>query len=93
MYVLAGDEDGQRRIAQAEFRAQKSIAEHIEKTVPLSQPPLNLGAATRELIDNAIAQRRASSAWAGVSPRHNHPDPETHPSTQAASNAGVTTPS
>ena len=31
--VLAKDEDGQRRIAQAEFRAQRSIAEHIEKTV------------------------------------------------------------
>jgi hypothetical protein len=29
---LANDEDGQRRIAQAEFRAQKSIVECIEKT-------------------------------------------------------------
>ena len=33
----------------------------MSSQVPLSQPPLNLGAETRELIDNAIAQRRASS--------------------------------
>ena len=33
----------------------------MSSPVPLSRPPLILGAETRELIDNAIARRRASS--------------------------------
>ena len=72
--ALAKDEDGQRRVAQAELRAQRSIAEHIEKTADESMidesalllRELDSPSPKRRrpsMIDESALKRRRPSAW------------------------------
>ena len=57
--ALAKDEDGQRRVAQAELRAQRSIAEHIEKTADESM--IEESALVLRELDSPSPKRRRPS--------------------------------
>jgi hypothetical protein len=77
--ALAKDEDGQRRIALAKFRAQRSIAEHIEKTADESMidesalvlrelDPPSPKRRRPSMIDESALKRRRPSAVAQAGP-------------------------
>jgi hypothetical protein len=59
--ALAKDVDGQRRIAQAEFRAQKAIAEHIEKTKRRLSSEITTLVAMRRQVHRINAQMREAA--------------------------------